>query len=276
MIGQRQPETITNRIRLYGHYAALSIKAQWHYRAAFALQIAGNFAATLVEFVGTWALLARFETFGGWGLGEVAILYGLVHAAFALAEAFGYGFDAFGTDFIRTGEFDRLLVRPRSVILQLLGHQVRLRQLGRFSQGLMVLIYGLWVTQHLSVTNALICLWCLIGGTMLFIGLFILQAALSFWTIESLEIFNAFTYGGTAIAQYPLTIFTKWIRWMITYVIPFAAITYFPALVITGRTALLSRQGAFCIIAPAAGFLLFGLALVAFASGIRRYTSAGG
>ena len=37
----------------------------------------------------------------------------------------------------------------------------------------------------------------------LFAGLFVLQATLCFWTIESLEIMNTMTYGGVETAQYP-------------------------------------------------------------------------
>ena len=38
-------------------------------------------------------------------------------------------------------------------------------------------------------------IWTICGNAVLFIGLITIQAAISFWTIESLEIMNTLTYG---------------------------------------------------------------------------------
>ncbi|NTJ35921.1 ABC transporter permease [Agrobacterium rhizogenes] len=272
----RSTGSVLDGIRLYLRYASTSVSAQRQYKTSFLLQTVGNFAGTIMDFIGTWALFTRFEHFGSWGLAEVAILYGLVNAAFASAQSVSYGFATLGSELLVTGHFDRLLVRPRSVILQLFGQEIRLKQLGRLCQGLVVLFGGLITGGYLSVPNVLICLWCIAGGTMLFIGLFVLQATLSFWTVHSLEIMNVFTHGGAAIAQYPLSIFSDWLRWFITYLIPFAAITYFPALVITGRVSVSSSDGLVYLSAPIAGLIFFLLALVMFKIGMRRYSSAGG
>ncbi|WP_392712544.1 ABC transporter permease [Rhizobium ruizarguesonis] len=261
-------------MKLYTHYVRLSVAAQLQYRTAFYVQVVGHFASSGIGFLGVWTLLARFGNFDGWGPAQVSVLYGLINIAFAIAEAFGRGFDAFGTDFIRTGEFDRLLVRPRSTILQLLGHEVRLRSLGRLSQGLVVLIFGLSANGGINIFASAVCLWCIIGGVALFIGLFVFQATLSFWTIETLEILNVFTYGGVQAAQYPMSIYANWIRSIFTYVIPFAAVTYYPALVIIQP----ERFGHHLIFvaSPVLGIAFLMVALIFFSIGVRRYVSAGG
>ena len=56
--------------------------------------------------------------------------------------------DQFGALYIKTGHFDRLLLRPRSTILQLAGHELALRRIGRFVQGLIVLV---WAASMLNV-----------------------------------------------------------------------------------------------------------------------------
>ena len=43
-------------------------------------------------------------------------------------------------DFVRTGAFDRVLLRPRAAALQLAGYEVRLSRLGRLIQGVAVLV----------------------------------------------------------------------------------------------------------------------------------------
>lgn len=71
----------------------------------------GQFLATGIEVVAVWALFHRFGEVQGWKIGEVALCYGLVNCMFALADALGRGFDVLGTTLLRTGEFDRLLLR---------------------------------------------------------------------------------------------------------------------------------------------------------------------
>ena len=41
---------------------------------------------------------------------------------FAVADAILLGFDTFGAQYVKSGDLDRLLLRPRSLALQLLGH----------------------------------------------------------------------------------------------------------------------------------------------------------
>ncbi|XXX55556.1 ABC-2 family transporter protein [Sorangium sp. So ce124] len=59
----------------------------------------------------------------------------------------------------------------------------------------------------------------------MFYGLLVLQATLCFWTVESLEIMNAWTYGGTEAAQYPLTLYRDWFRRFFTFVVPLASVS---------------------------------------------------
>lgn len=98
---------------------------------------------------------------------------------------------------MRTGDFDRVLLRPRTTILQVLGHNIQMMRIGRFGQGLIVLI---WSISKLNIKwtlgKILLLLGSIIGGNLLFSGLIVLQATLSFWSVQSLEIINSFTYGG--------------------------------------------------------------------------------
>jgi len=57
------------------------------------------------------ALFARFKTIPGLDLPEAALLYGMVHISFAIAEAVVREFDTFRPNMIKAGDFDRLLLR---------------------------------------------------------------------------------------------------------------------------------------------------------------------
>jgi ABC-2 type transport system permease protein len=51
----------------------------------------------------------------GWTLKEPALIYGILHIGFAIAEASGRGFDTFSRMVIQ-GDFDRILLRPLGTI----------------------------------------------------------------------------------------------------------------------------------------------------------------
>ena len=264
-----------NALKLYARYAAVSMRSQMQYRASFLMQSAAHFLITGVEFLAIWALFQRFGSLKGWILPEVAFFYGTIHVAFSIADALSRGFDI-SANLIKMGDFDRLLLRPRSTVLQLLGYEFTLRRVGRFGQGLAVLIWAaLTLNIHWTVGKLLLLAATVGGGVSLFMGLIVIQATIAFWTVESLEVMNTLTYGGVETAQYPLSIYLPWFRKFFTFVVPLACVSYFPILAIIEKPDPLGTPLLLQIIAPLAGLLFLTGALRFWRIGIRHYTSTG-
>ena len=262
-----------NAVRLYARYVGVSLRSQMQYPGSFIAISFGAFASTITDFIAIWALFARFRQIEGWQFADVAMLYGTISVAFAFADALTRGFDIFGEQFVKTGDFDRLLVRPRSTVLQLLGYELRATRIGRLAQGALVL----WIGAHLSTIDWTLGAWAtiafaILGGVALFSGILILQGTLAFWTVESLEIANALTYGGVEAAQYPMDIYARWFRNFLTFVVPLASVSYFPVSAVLGRG---EADAVWWRLTPALGFVFFALSLVVWRFGVRRYTSTG-
>jgi ABC-2 type transport system permease protein len=267
---------VANSLALYLRMVAQSVRAQLQYRISFLFMAFGSFVASIVEAVGIWALFERFGSLGTWRLAEVAFLYGIVNAAFAACEALARGFDIFARDFVKTGAFDRVLLRPRTTVLQLAGHELQLHRIGRFAQGVLVLAWAIWMLDvDWQPWRIALLLLTFFAALAFFYGLFVIQATLSFWTTESLELINTLTYGGTETAQYPLAIYRPWFRRLFTYVVPLGCISYFPSVAILGVEDPLGSSLAFQVSSPFAGFLFLALSLGFWRIGIRRYTSTG-
>lgn len=262
-------------LKLYARYIGISIRSQLQYRASFIMFSLGIFMSSLIEFLGVWALFDRFGTLKGWSLAEVALLYGLVSIAFAVAEALARGFDTFA-GLVKSGEFDRILLRPRSTAFQVAGREIQLVRVGRLAQGLVVLM---WAVAALEVGWTLpkiaLVITTVVGGACLFAGLFVLQATMCFWTTESLEIVNTVTYGGVETGQYPLTIYRDWFRRFFTFVIPLASVTYFPALAVLDRRDPLGTSLLFQYSAPLTGVAFLFMALQVWKIGVKHYQSTG-
>jgi ABC-2 type transport system permease protein len=262
-------------IRLYLHYASVSLRGQMQYRASTILLALGNILLHGVEFLAIWAMFDRFGSLGVWSLPEVALLYGMANSSFAIAEVLGRGFDDFSAQ-VKSGEFDRLLLRPRSTAFQIVARYVWLSKLGWFAQGVVVLV---WAGAALDVTwtvpKVALLLAAILSGAATFAGLFVLQATLCFWTTESLEVMATVTYGGVQTTQYPIAVYAKWFRRFFTFVVPLACMNYFPSLAITGRADPLGTPAWVPWASPLVGFAFLFVTLRLWQFGVRHYRSTG-
>ena len=262
-------------VRLYFRYLGISVRGQMQYRTSFLIMTFGILLITGIEFLALWAMFARFGNLRGWTLPEVALFYGMIHVPFGLAECFARGFDLF-PGVVKRGEFDRVLLRPRSTFLQVLGAEVRLNQLGRLMQGLAVL---LWAAAVLNITwtfpKIVLLGVTVLSGVSLFSGLRVLEATMAFWSTESLELMACLTYGGVETAQHPLTIYQPWFRRFFTVIIPLACVNYFPIHALLGRSEVLGTPVSFQWLSPLFGFLFLLVTIQVWRMGVRHYTSTG-
>ena len=119
---------------VYRRFLAVSIRAQMQYKGSFLMQLGGRLINTTGEFMAILVLFDRFESLVGWNVYQVAFIYGIVNISFAVADALTTGFHLFG-DMVKSGDFDRILTRPRSAALQLAGQELTLRHISRLTPG---------------------------------------------------------------------------------------------------------------------------------------------
>ncbi|CAN5669082.1 ABC transporter permease [soil metagenome] len=265
-----------NAIALLGRYFSASLRSQMQYPASAMMLMLAQLASTAIEIVSIWALFDRFGAVKGWSFGEIMFFYALIGISFSFADFLTRGFDVFGSDFVRTGAFDRLLLRPRSAALQLVGHDFRISRFGRFFQAAIILaiatssLHFVWTPQAVVMA-----LWTVAGGIAFFGALFVQQAVMAFWTVESLEAVNALTYGGVYAGQFPIALYARWFRTFLIFIVPLACVAYYPVLAILGRSDPLGAPDWFLPVAPLAGFIFLGLSLLAWRFGVSKYTSTG-
>ena len=252
---------------MLGAFLKLSFRAQAQYPASFALLCLSHFVSTALDMAGIWILFDRFALIDGWTLPELALVYGIIHMGFAIAEGFARGFDLFG-HMVKTGDFDRVLLRPLSPLFQIAVQDLQFMRLGRFLQGLAVLLWGA-ITLSLPLWAAPFILLS-IGGTLcLFYGIFVIQGALSFWTTESLEVMNIATYGGVQAGQYPLSIYPRPFRLAL---LPLACVGYYPIATLLQQESLPLWIAA---LAPLAGLAVLLFSFLFWEVGVRHYRSSG-
>ena len=262
-------------LSLYARLVGAQARSQMQFRASFLLQALGQALATLVDLIALVLLFQRFPNLAGWSLGEVTFLYALGGIAFALSDMLCGGFDMLGPA-IQTGTFDRVLTRPAGVFLQTLGSDFALRRLGRVAQAVVALALALSLIEvDWTALKLLVALAALVSGVVIFTAIWVIGAAVTFWTVQTSEVTNVFTYGGSELVAHPINIYADWLRRFFTFVVPLAFVSYLPALYILDRPDPLGLPRALQLCSPLVAVVFFLVARAAWALGVRHYQSTG-
>lgn len=247
----------------------IHLKSVMEYKTSFLMTCIGQFLTSFNVFLGIFFMFQRFSSVEGFTYNEVLLCFGITLMEFSLAEAVGRGFDVFSS-IISNGEFDRIMVRPRSEILQVLGSRVEFSRIGRILQALVMFIYGFSVSDitwnFRKVLTVFLMLAC---GAVVFGSLFLIYASICFFTIEGLEFMNIFTDGAKEYGKYPVSIYGKRILQLCTFVIPYALVQYYPFLY------LLDRGKPYYCLLPLISCLFMVPCLLLWKLGVRHYKSCG-
>lgn len=262
-------------LALYATLVRAQVNAQLQYRTSFALQSFSQFILTFTDFIMLLVLFHRFPNIAGWTLPEVAFLYGLGGLAFGISDLVCGGFDNLSA-MIRLGTFDRVLTRPVGTFAQVLASDVQIRRFGRIAQGGVVLGLAIsWLDVAWSLDKIVVAASAVISGVVIFTAIWVIGAAVTFWTVETSEVTNVFTYGGEALVSYPMPIYAEGIRWFFTYIVPLAFVSYLPAIYILERSDPLGLPPILQLCSPLVAALFLVAARQCWAFGVRHYQGTG-
>lgn len=257
-------------MKLYFKYVSMLLKSQMQYKASFIMTSIGQFLVSFTTFLGVYFMFSRFNSVNGFAFSEVLICFSVVLMSFSITECFVRGFDVFPR-LIQSGNLDRILVRPRNEIFQVLTSNIDFSRVGRLFQAILMLCIAIpasgidWTFDKIITVVLMI-----IGGIAVFTALFVLYAGISFFTIESLEFMNIFTDGSREFGRYPLSIYGEGVLKFLTYVVPIALFQYYPFLYLIGRSDTI------CLIfLPLIGFIFIIPCYCFFKFGLRKYKSTG-
>lgn len=104
-------------VKLYFKFLAVHLKSAMAYKSSFFLSCLGSMLSTVNVFLGVVFLLDRFGAVGGYTLPQLSLCYAVILLATSLAECFARGFDSFA-QVLAQAQFDRVLVRPRSLVFR--------------------------------------------------------------------------------------------------------------------------------------------------------------
>lgn len=258
-------------LRLYLKYNAQNVKSLMSYRADFLMGFLGFLGNQLlgVAFIGF--LFSAIPSLAGWSFDEILFIYGFAQLPRGLDHVLTDNFWILAWRMVAKGEFDRFLLRPLPPLFQLVADRFQPDGFGELVAGVAVLAIA-WGRLGLSMTFGRLAALAIAvtAGFFIYAGIKLALASLAFWVKNSQGyLFMAYKVGD--FSMYPVGVFPKALRFVMSFILPFAFTAYYPAAAILGRVSMALGLGG-SVLAAAAACLA---ASIAWKAGLKAYESAG-
>lgn len=207
--------------------------------------------------------------FPGWTMTEALLIQAVFLVSRGIASPFFFSMVWTVNGLVRSGRFELVLLQPRSPLLVCLTRSINVQAFGRLAGGLVLLVWVLVALPPVTVGGwAQFAVLFAASLLVLFAFALFMAATLFVWVgngrvaelVDSVLVF----------AQYPVGIFSPFFQGLFTFVLPIAAIAFFPA------GALLGREAPLVLPSLAAAGVFFGLGLLFWNRMLKHYAGAGG
>jgi len=164
-------------MRVYLKMMVLNLESQMQYKISFFMTVLGQFITAFAGLFSIKFIFDHVDKIYGFNYTDVILCYAIVVLSFSIGEAFGGGLARFGS-ILGNGEFDRALVRPGNVVLQVLAPSVDFTRIGLLIQAVGTLAYAIgksdiqWDYKKI-ITLALM----VVCGSILFFSMFLFKLA---------------------------------------------------------------------------------------------------
>lgn len=263
-------------IRIAIQSLRMSMHTRMQYRTDSIVATLAVFIRESANIIVIYLALMKFDSLSGWNVNEMLFLFSLLFLTYAIVVSMFADLRDFSC-MIREGRFDRLMVRPRGLLFQLiLNNADIIATLGHGTLGVILfLVSARRVGIDWNLVTVLYYIGALTGGVLIQGGMFILFSSLSFYFVETNSIRDIFYWNMRKFAGYPISIYSKWIQTIIIYIVPFAFVNYFPAQYLLRKPDMAAYPQIYMYMAPAVGGLVYVIAYLFWRISVKRYKSTG-
>ncbi len=258
-------------LNLYGLFLKQRFKILLEYRANFLIGAVSTIAMQAAGILAIWVVMRQIPDLNGWTLGEIWLIYGLITLSQSINHMFADNLWTLGQSYVRTGMFDRFLVRPIDPLFHLLADRFCHDGIGHFLTGLVLVISA---AASLDIRWTLLkvgyLVMAVLSGGVIFMSLNLITGVSAFWVMDSVPVIRV-VFETHEFARYPLTIYPKAIGWLLTVLIPYGFASFYPASYILDRDVSLFLAWGGPLVAAILLFLGYRFWLF----GLRHYASTG-
>ena len=257
-------------LSMFFQYVGQYMKTRLQYRTDMFVEIFSNLLFQAVNLIFILVVFGHTQLLSGWSREEIIFIYGFFLVPFAIFSSFFNIWD-FNERYIVQGEMDRILTRPIHSLFQVILERMKLESLFGAFTGIIVMFYaGSQLQLAIHWYDPFIFVLFVFGGVFVYGGVFILLASISFWSDAKTSImpmmYNIGNYG-----RYPVDIYNRIIRFVLTWILPFAFVGVYPSAYFLGR----SEWYLYSFLTPIIGIAFFSLSVMVWNLGVKKYRGAG-
>lgn len=266
----------SDTMHLMGVYTKTIMKSWFQYKVDAVLRSVAVFLREATGIIVIYFTLLKFDTLNGWNIHELLFLFSLLFLTYGILIIFFTGLRDFGNT-VRNGSFDRLILRPRGLLFQLIFSNADwFAAMGH--GGLGVCLFLISAGQVGIVWNGATILYyvfAVAGGVLIQGAMFLFLATLNIYLLETNSLKELFYWNMRRFAGYPISIFHKAIQFCMIYIVPFAFVNYFPVQFFLRKEDMAQYPSVYMYLTPLVGIVLYVLAYLFWKFSLRYYKSSG-
>ncbi|WP_248929774.1 ABC transporter permease [Paenibacillus hamazuiensis] len=257
-------------LSLVMEYLKNYMKTRLTYRSDFWIEVLSDLLFNGLNLFFILVVFLHTRLLGEWNEYQILFIYGYFMVPYGIFITF-FNLWNFGERYIVKGELDRILTRPAYNMAQLVLENMDPSSLFSALTGLAIMIYaGTHLDLALAWYDPIVFLLLVAGSVLIYGGVYMSFTALSFFSDAPTGI-TALLWNLTNYGRYPVTIYNTVIKLLLTWILPFAFVGFYPSAWFLDR----ANWGGFALLTPLVGLVFFGIALVIWNTGIKRYRGAG-
>ncbi len=256
-------------LKLLWLFARVSVQDDAAYRLDFLMHFALAFIQLGAELIVVWTIFSNTQSLAGWNAIEILALLGVFRIMVGtIGMCIAPNMRAIMEE-IRDGKLDFAILKPVNTQFYATARRFVLWRIADVVFGLgLVMFAAIRLSTSVSTGKVLVFVIMLSSGVTIIYSFWLALATMAFWftRINNIEMvfWNVFEAG-----RYPVHIYRPWVRWGLTYIVPLAFLTTFPASALLGKT---SSDGAIVAVIFAGVSLLLSSWFWRF--GLRHYSGA--
>ncbi|MCC7431406.1 ABC-2 family transporter protein [bacterium] len=254
------------------YYILQNAKVKFTYRANFYFSFLATFAYVFVNLSFIWVIFQQVPFLRNWKFEEVVFLLGIGELTFGIFSTF-FGQIAMNLpgNYILDGQLDRPLLRPINTLVQLVIENFNFNEVIIILKGLALIVYSSIVLNFsFGIWKIFLLLSLSVCGAMIYSGIFLFFSSLSFW-FRDRRGFTDPLYVLNNYSRWPLEIFPKGIKLFFTWLIPFGFVAFYPATLVLEK----DNFGNVAFFTPLVAIFFFGISILTFLKGLKKYESSG-
>lgn len=257
-------------MRLYRVMIAQFFKTVLQSRVDFLLGLFGFFFTQLSGIVFLYLVFDQIPSLQGWTLDQLIFIYGFAQIPRGIDHLLTDNLWLVAWRLVINGDFDRYMLRPMNVFFQVIAEKLQPDALGELLVGTILVIRSIMKgVVVMDAAHIVLFFVSVAAGALIYTSIKLFFASLAFW-IKRSGPFLQLAYELANFAKYPTGIYNAAIRFVITWVIPFAFVAYLPASFFLG-VGHMAVIGIECAIA----LMFWCIAYAVFRKGLQIYESAG-